>query len=113
MSNSIPQKTKHTTGEWLVRPLPPKDTFSEHGGAAFTIGTAGGFHIASIHQQGTDTEANARLIASAPDMLEALKECVAEWDTKWENPPEGHGTPQEPPSVMFARQAIAKAEGGK
>ena len=47
--------------------------------------------------------ANARLIAAAPDLLEALKEIVAAAD--------GKGWEQLDPSFKKARAAIAKAEG--
>jgi hypothetical protein len=48
------------------------------------------------------TEANARLIAAAPDLLEALKGMLGVWE---EDPAYGHA------SAEKARAAIAKAEG--
>ena len=53
-------------------------------------------------------EANARLIAAAPDLLEALKEMVeiAELTIGWfSTPPNANGP------LIQARAAIAKAEG--
>jgi hypothetical protein len=50
---------------------------------------------------GPDKEANARLIAAAPEMYEALKTLVAEWDRSLLS-----GEAYE-----IARDAIAKAEG--
>lgn len=55
------------------------------------------------------TEANARLIAAAPDMLEALK-AAEEWMTR-----EVAETRRMtlPPALGIARAAIAKAEGDR
>lgn len=52
-------------------------------------------------------DANARLIAAAPELLEALKAFVADWsdDTGMSGPSYE--------SVRFAREAIAKAEGAE
>ena len=50
-----------------------------------------------------ENEANARLIAAAPDLLEALKEIVDAAD--------GAGWGQLDPSFKKARAAIAKATG--
>jgi hypothetical protein len=57
--------------------------------------------IAEVPYQDYMTWTNARLIAAAPDLLEALKAAVADWDTevsrgRW---------------LDAARAAIAKAEG--
>lgn len=49
--------------------------------------------------------ANARLIAAAPDLLEALKECLASLDRI-----NGWGSFVSP-DRLHAREAIAKAEG--
>ena len=45
-----------------------------------------------------DTDANARLIAAAPDMLAALKRMIFDWDG-------------EPEDIAEAQAAIRKAEG--
>jgi hypothetical protein len=53
---------------------------------------------------GVRTEANARLIAAAPDMLGALKEML---EALW-----GEGDGGEPPAfIQRATDAIARAEG--
>ena len=65
------------------------------------------FMIAELGERNPKTEANARLIAAAPDLLEACKKLV-----------EGHAT-LHPNKLKFAdcdfcnlgKQAIAKAEG--
>ena len=53
--------------------------------------------------RGNEWKANARLIAAAPDLLEALKEIVDAAD--------GAGWEQLDPSFKKARAAIAKATG--
>lgn len=50
-----------------------------------------------------NTEANARLIAAAPDLLEALKEMVRMYELDWHD--------RKMPYYVSARAAIAKAKG--
>ena len=49
-----------------------------------------------------ETTANARLIAASPDLYEALREIIAEWDARDLNDTGG---------IALARAALAKAEG--
>ena len=63
-------KTKHTRGKWFERQVPGDQR-------RFTVLTDFGSSTQSIchlyHRKG-ETEANAKLIAAAPDLLEALDE---------------------------------------
>lgn len=52
-----------------------------------------------------ETRANARLLAAAPELLEACKRMI-EWDDR------EHDHPQRQAAYRNARDAIAKAEGG-
>ena len=52
-----------------------------------------------------EIDANARLIAAAPELLEACKRMI-EWDDR------EHDHPQRQAAYRNARDAIAKAEGG-
>lgn len=54
----------HTPGPWDLR----HDEFPEIGLGGWTVGVQGYGSIA-----GVDTEANARLIAAAPELLDALR----------------------------------------
>jgi hypothetical protein len=55
-------------------------------------------------------QANARLIAAAPDLIEACSEIVAEWDEAHKGEDHRTGIAAEPYGVKLARAAIAKAE---
>ena len=61
----------HTAECWTVREHKP-GTVSEHNGDQYTISTVSGRFIAAVKTQRDETEANARLIAAAPDMHDAL-----------------------------------------
>lgn len=91
---------KHTPGPWIRK--------TSSTGVSVHVGPDGKPFIAkmdNIHTYGRDViEANARLIAAAPDMLEALQEAVR-WDTV-------SGLDNEWPLIIDQiKSAIAKAEG--
>lgn len=58
-----------------------------------------------------ETEANMRLIAAAPELLEALQRIVADWD-KANAGMNACGWLISHPSIELARAAIRKATGG-
>ena len=60
--------TTHTPGNWSVHPVHQTPTTRSH---FAVMGNAGLFVASRIEQ-----EADARLIAAAPDLLEALQACV-------------------------------------
>jgi len=66
--------------------------------------------IADVRQSGDD----ARLIAAAPSLLQALSEVVAEWDERNRRYCAEHGPGYYPPEdtggIMLARAAIAKVK---
>ena len=86
--------SKHTQGQW-------KATEVANG---FTV--EGARYIADVHKwtDGPDSEAaaNARLIAAAPEMLEALRHILADFEECEEASPE---------AVREAKAAIARATG--
>ena len=83
--------TKHTPGPWHSVPSVPSEGFD-----CWWL-MAGSRNIATIsgYQGDTECEANARLIAAAPDLLEALK----------------HARQNMPHPDQMIDDAIAKAEG--
>lgn len=89
---------QHTPGPWTVRDcsnFPDQTTIQERE-------TTQGRILAVVDTNDDQDTANARLIASAPDLLEALRELVAEWDDLGQNDTGG---------FILARAAIANAEG--
>jgi len=60
----------HTPGPWVVDAGKPLMVLAENGGFAVLISEAG-------RKVTTTDKANARLIAAAPDLLEALREMLA------------------------------------
>ena len=93
-------KTKHTPGPWMFDATLKGD------------GSFGGSYIVSNNAKKTwplaevYREDNARLIAAAPELLEALKAMVAIWEG-----PRELAALRFAKSVIDARAAIAKATG--
>lgn len=105
-------ESKHTPGEWLLVDHTVY-ALNDQGENRFTALVQGGWvHRGSFSSERTSEDeksANARLIASAPDLLEALKAmlahaCVADADPN-DKDAEDHAAERK------ARAAIAKAEG--
>jgi len=94
-------ETKHTPGPWGVWSI---------GGSQVITDNAMGRHLAKIINGAPEHEANARLIAAAPELLEALELALQGLDIA--------ATKQLPEFIGFvltadkARAAIAKARGG-
>lgn len=88
--------SKHTPGPWYADKLQDLNAFNvfQHG-ATYSLLT-----ITPDGNSGRDVEPDARLIAAAPELLEALKETIATWDS---------GSQAFP--IAMIRAAIAKAEG--
>lgn len=82
--------TAHTPGPWNAEPMT--------GRGAWVKGSSGEWAALSCGDTDATAEANARLIAAAPDLLAALKKIVFDWDG-------------EPEDMIEAQEAIAKAEG--
>lgn len=106
--------SKHTPGPWRVGSNSvggPTITTADKRSTIADIRTCGGVHCGG--PQHPETTANARLIAAAPDLLEALREMVA-GDTEAIEDAERIGIPF--PDEMLATYnkacaAIAKATG--
>ena len=102
-----PPTAEHTPGPWSAEEWTSRARTTV---LAPIEGVAGGIVIADCGPSrsgycDSETEANARLIAAAPDMLEALKEFVAYSECHC-------AEPECPPcAYCMAEQAIEKAEG--
>lgn len=95
-------EAKHTPGPWFTHREGFSSVYIEArigGGMLQEVASCGPTNEGSDQQ-----EANARLIAASPDLLEALAEIVSAADGGCWN--------QLDPSFSKARAAIAKATGG-
>ena len=103
------EQARHTPGPWQSRWQEATDDFAHPIIAIETCEGAG--DVAGIHYASRDgeDEANARLIAAAPDLLTALQAVMAAWLTE-----AGHGDgilEEHGPALDAARTAVAKATG--
>jgi hypothetical protein len=95
-------KTTHTPGEWMQEiESTVKGNF-----AIFERNTD--THIATVHNIGAEAEANARLIAAAPDLLTALDDLLG----YMEGYEHDYNNGEPLPVYERARQAIHKAIQG-
>lgn len=97
----------HTPGPWAVDSGEALNVRAPHGGIVAQLHHLKGRHGMGGRLPGGEAVANARLIAAAPELLEALKEvthCLA-WHAKY------HGTGMDGKAVAEARSVIAKATG--
>ncbi len=109
------QKVTHTPGPWRVEQWEPDDDDDDEHGLNILHGY-GDDCIAQLHQLDGEIspqlEADARLIAAAPNLLAALKFAITVDDEMWRDLGE---TPKRSPeyqeSYELALKAIAKAEG--
>ena len=92
--------SKHTQGPWHT-------ASDATGGLKYIVFDAAGWTVADAkvfhgHHNAGAADANARLIAAAPELLDALQ-CLANYVGGWDAP-DGH-------PCAIARAAIAKATG--
>lgn len=86
--------SKHTPGKWEVRDLIVGVDLNQ---------PLKSLTICKIYGNDKETQANAHLIASAPELLEACKSALSSLlDADWKDN-----------SLDLLRQAITKAEGGR
>ena len=106
-------KTKHTPGPWVVRTIDQSLATVETQDGRYIIGNAGQLRADDWKTGHIERRANARLIAAAPELLEALQEMVA-GDAEAIEEAQALGVPF--PEEMLAtfkkaRAAIARATG--
>jgi len=109
---------QHTPGPWQIGPefLERCGAFKLHGRPI----SGGGKAIARVWSgsdrrlfEQPDDEANARLIAAAPDLLSALRGLLEECDRHGAFEHVGFEFPTVKPAFDAARAALAKAEGSR
>jgi hypothetical protein len=97
-------ETKHTPGPWRVAAM-------RGFAGSIGVGPKGETAVAVIAADAfpSEREANARLIAAAPELLAALRAMIGVWEHGID--PSDEQEIGEPTAVRWARAAIAKAEG--
>ena len=101
--------TEHTPGTWAYQPSQAEGHWiiGLHNDIPECIGLSDdGYMCVS----GICSEADARLIAAAPDLLEALQSLLPMLD-EWHDEFPDHVGDKEGPAIDAARAAIAKATG--
>lgn len=97
-------EAKHTPGPWMPEfGEAYRVRAQQDGGQVAIMMNLKGRHGLAGRRTGNEVAANARLISSAPEMLDALQEIVAAAD--------GSGWAQLDATLANARAAIAKATG--
>jgi len=92
------EKPTFTPGPWVIEDCTP----GESTGLRFEVGTKDSV-IARTTDGWEEARANARLISAAPEMYEALKNLVADWERCIGAIPHDHE----------AREVLAKVDGGE
>lgn len=103
----------HTAGEWSLDVVPSGGAFGSAAGRAYGVSakSAAGYRTPVVVWRGiarpasAEGQANARLIAAAPDLLEALKAITTDCSQIW--------SAAEFPALQQAREAITKATAGE
>jgi hypothetical protein len=92
-------RAEHATAQWVVHHFPPGEIFIRDAQYGHNIATVAVLGVAMA-------EANARLIAAAPDMLVALRKLIPMAATQGTEMPQ-----MERKAILaMARTAVAKAE---
>jgi hypothetical protein len=104
---------KHTPGPWKAQMIDGRmgvtaNHMCSFPGMRYDICERVGGDCTAKPTKGTP-EANARLIAAAPELLEALQRVVSDWVHPYDG---GEYEDGEMPALDQARAAIAKATGG-
>jgi hypothetical protein len=98
--------TTYSPGPWSYRSI-PKDK-QDHK-RVYWVDDANGSPIADIFNLGEMAEANAALMAAAPDLLEALIDLLGHATEQYPH----YDSPRGQEEIDHARMAIAKAKAGR
>ena len=121
---STPEATKHTPGPWFAKPQIVSVKFAGRPDewtpffsveADWPSPTTSGFGVCLVHQKSNSeiSDANARLIAAAPDMLAALKDAQREIEYLCEQSTLRFNIVKTRQAYLNILAAIAKAERGQ
>lgn len=95
--------SKHTPGPWTLVKVPASRTWEIHAPTWRDLADVFGNAASDLHEEGS---ANARLIAAAPELLEALKAIATKADSLQADPHKALAQIR-----LSAVAAIIKAEG--
>ena len=102
---------KHTQGKWEIQLL-ETDKSGYKGWNTYCIRASNNCHLATVGDvdrfHANDTEANARLIAAAPDLLKTAKTLLIMLDNR--HTKDDDECPMYNEVIEFAEQAIAQAQ---
>jgi hypothetical protein len=103
------KSTQHTPGPWKLWDDQPSEwTVRASAGPEYLSGVVATVRVDWIYEhQREQQRANARLIAAAPEMLEALRLVTSTLNAR-----DGHTLAEKLYATKVGRAAIAKAEGG-
>lgn len=97
-------ESKHTPGEWMVASSTTVYALNADGFNRFSC------QVQDAHTARVELEANARLIAAAPELLVACKSVIAV-HAEWIESMTGLRIAGESSCIQICRTAIAKATG--
>lgn len=100
-------EAKHTPGPWRVSERGERTPYTE----ICVINAPGGEVEIITDNESSDTIADARLIAAAPEMYEALTAMLHRFEIYCGGPDNPYGGHTDGELLNRARSAIAKAEG--
>ena len=106
--------TKHTPGPWHIGVGNGEGSiFADNGRTRIEIGGTTLYPICQVNRKWEDEEdeANARLIAAAPELLQAIKDLFRECAMVHKSWGDGANTKEADAAIKRAKDAIAKATG--
>ena len=112
--NTMSTNTKHTPGQWHIGSGNGEGSiFADNGRTRFEIGGTTLYPICQVNRKWEDEEdeANARLIAAAPELLQAILDLFRECAIVHKYWGDGANTKEADAAIKRAKDAIAKATG--
>lgn len=106
--------TKHTPGQWHIGSGNGEGSiFADNGRTRLEIGGTTLYPICQVNRKWEDEEdeANARLIAAAPELLQAILDLFRECAMVHKYWGDGANTKEADAAIKRAKDAIAKATG--
>lgn len=112
---AAPDLSKHTPGKWTHDSQEALHIRAEDGGLVATLGWSNGRHFSKGRREYEEVQANARLIAAAPELLRALENVLAfeDPDSLEDQQKDARLRQARAHAWQGAKDAIAKATGDR